>query len=617
MGRRNSTNWSVNDQITAVRLQNFNQEFDDIYVYGDDRGRVRAALSGTALKIDIAAFNWRVGSTLGQYAGGTDITVTNTATNYVEIDSTGTIVINTSGFVTANARLGTVVCAGGVVTTVTIWKPDVVGGILGTSTLVTVLSMSTDITLITTSKYHQILDPNGADRIVTMDTSGMTEGTDFFIQNSATSNYLTIKQSSTILATVAPGNGVLMTYDGTNWKPIFKSNQKILVIAKTAAYTVTEGDTAKMINNSGTTNPVAVTLPTDNIGVHLEFCCLDTDGIAAIADVLDVVDDGATVGLAGFYSIALSSTMELTKVTATKWVVTKKNGTWVAYAPKGFVMGGNSGSPTAQVDTIKFSDDTKSTALNNLVAAREGGAGIQGPIGKAYYGGGYNSGGTSQTTVYKFFTIQEVFSTNSDSLTQKCSELLRGFSSSTKGYKAAGYNDGPNTAVVDGVTFSTDAIAAITSLAAARHGLGNHNSATAGYAVGGDASATAQYKLTFSGETWATLVGVLPIVRYGPGSCHSSTKGYYGGSNPAVNSIVALTNASDTSATLGATLSDTRMRMAGFQKSTDGYWCAGYKAAAVNIVNKINFGAETVSTPAATIGSATNSPSGCSNGAPF
>ncbi len=220
MPRINSTTWSVNDAITAARLQNFNQDIDDIYTLGTDRGRIRTAASLTALRIDIAAFAWRVGSTSGQYAGGVDIVVTNTATNYVEIDATGTIVINTSGWVTANGRLGTVTCSGGVVTAISIWKVDVIGGTLGTSTLVNVSSMSGNVTIASTDKYYQYLNPNGANRTVTLDTTNMSEGNTFFVKNTGTANVLKVLQSTTVLTILAPGMDAIFAYDGSTWRPI-------------------------------------------------------------------------------------------------------------------------------------------------------------------------------------------------------------------------------------------------------------------------------------------------------------------------------------------------------------------------------------------------------------
>lgn len=217
MSRRNSSNWAVNDAITAARLHDLNEDLDDLYAYGSDRGRVWSAISGTALRIDIAAFAWRVGSTSGQYAGGTDIVVTNTATNYVEIDSTGTIAINTTGWTAANARLATVTCSGGVITAISIWKVDAIGGTLGSSTTVANETLSGSRTLISTDEYYQALNPNGADRTVTLDTANMADGNAFWVKNTSTANVLNVKQSSTLIAVVYPGEAAHFAYDGTNW----------------------------------------------------------------------------------------------------------------------------------------------------------------------------------------------------------------------------------------------------------------------------------------------------------------------------------------------------------------------------------------------------------------
>lgn len=131
MPRLNSQNWSAGDQATAARLQDFNEDIDDIYSNGDDRLRVREAASGTALRIDISAGSARVGTTNVLYAGGTDLVVTNAATNYVEIDSSGTIQINTTGWTDTYTRLGKVTCAGGVITAIEQWRSDATGGDFG------------------------------------------------------------------------------------------------------------------------------------------------------------------------------------------------------------------------------------------------------------------------------------------------------------------------------------------------------------------------------------------------------------------------------------------------------------------------------------------------------
>jgi len=217
MPRANSSNWSVNDAITAARLQDVNEDLDDIYSLGNDRGRIRSAVSLTALRIDISAFAWRVGSVSGQYAGAVDIVVTNTATNYVEIDATGTIAINTTAWTSANARLGTVTCAGGVITAISLWKVDAVGGLIGTSTLVNTSTMSGNVTIESTSKYHQLLNPNGADRVVTLDTLNMSEGNAFYIKNTGTTGSLEVKQASTSLFIVRASATASFVFDGTNW----------------------------------------------------------------------------------------------------------------------------------------------------------------------------------------------------------------------------------------------------------------------------------------------------------------------------------------------------------------------------------------------------------------
>lgn len=131
MPRSNSLNWATTDPITAVRLHDFNQDLDDLYAYGDDRLRVNRAASGTALKIDIGAGAARVGTVNVTYAGETDRSVTDSATNYVEMDASGTVLINTTGWTSVPQpllRLAEVVASGGVITSITLWKTDSVGG---------------------------------------------------------------------------------------------------------------------------------------------------------------------------------------------------------------------------------------------------------------------------------------------------------------------------------------------------------------------------------------------------------------------------------------------------------------------------------------------------------
>lgn len=134
MPRQNSSNRSVWDQITADRLQDINEDIDDIYILGTDRGRIVQSSLG-ALKVDIGAFAYLVGSIAGLKTAQTGVVVTDSATNYIEIDDTGTTQINTTWWTTAYAKIGTVVCAGWVITSINIYKPDVVGWLLGWLTI--------------------------------------------------------------------------------------------------------------------------------------------------------------------------------------------------------------------------------------------------------------------------------------------------------------------------------------------------------------------------------------------------------------------------------------------------------------------------------------------------
>lgn len=73
---------------------------------------------GTGLTVGVQAGNYNVSGTVGYFAGATNQAVANNATNYVQLDSSGALVVNTTGFLTSNIPLATVVTSGGVVTAV-------------------------------------------------------------------------------------------------------------------------------------------------------------------------------------------------------------------------------------------------------------------------------------------------------------------------------------------------------------------------------------------------------------------------------------------------------------------------------------------------------------------
>jgi len=128
MPRKNSQNRSPEDELQASRMQDINEDIDDIYANWDDRLKVFLAISGIALKIDIGAWNYVVGAIIWQYAWWIDISVTDSATNYVQIDGSWVIQINTTTWNSDYARLATVVCSWWVITSISDFRYDVVGG---------------------------------------------------------------------------------------------------------------------------------------------------------------------------------------------------------------------------------------------------------------------------------------------------------------------------------------------------------------------------------------------------------------------------------------------------------------------------------------------------------
>jgi len=129
MPRLNSTTWSVGNAITATRMNQINSDLDDLYSTGSDRLKV---FDSGGLDVDIGAGTFRVGSTEWNYAGGT-VAMTNNATNYVQIDSSGAIQVSTSAWNSNYTRLAIVITSGGDITSITLWRNDAIGGVMGAS----------------------------------------------------------------------------------------------------------------------------------------------------------------------------------------------------------------------------------------------------------------------------------------------------------------------------------------------------------------------------------------------------------------------------------------------------------------------------------------------------
>lgn len=128
MPRSNSSNRSAGETITADRLQDINQDIDDLYTNGNDRVRV-AVISGLQIQVFPGAF--RVWNVNGQFAWSVN-TLTDNAVNYISLTSAGLINISTVWRNANNANVSKVTTASWSVTAIEQRKPDVFGWLFWT-----------------------------------------------------------------------------------------------------------------------------------------------------------------------------------------------------------------------------------------------------------------------------------------------------------------------------------------------------------------------------------------------------------------------------------------------------------------------------------------------------
>lgn len=128
MPRNNSTNWSTGDNISATRLQEFNEDIDNLYGNWSDR---MFCYKSWALQVTIGTWNYRVWNTEWIYAGATTA-VTDNATNYIMLDETWTLQISTSAWDWNYARIAKVTAVSWNITTIEVWRADLIWWPIGT-----------------------------------------------------------------------------------------------------------------------------------------------------------------------------------------------------------------------------------------------------------------------------------------------------------------------------------------------------------------------------------------------------------------------------------------------------------------------------------------------------
>lgn len=78
-------------------------------------------------------------------------------------------------------------------------------------------TMSGDVTLTTSDKTYQILDPDGADRILTLPTPAT--GMSFVVKHAGSANTITVKDDGgSVLGTLNAGDFTTLVYSGSDWQ---------------------------------------------------------------------------------------------------------------------------------------------------------------------------------------------------------------------------------------------------------------------------------------------------------------------------------------------------------------------------------------------------------------
>ena len=167
-------------------------------------------------------------------------------------------------------------------------------------------TLSGNKTLDSTSDQIQYLNANGTNRNVTLDTTAIIEGASFYIKNESTSGNLTIKQSSTTLLVLYPGQSCIAQFDGTNWKVMLHFVDDRFGDGRDGILDVTSGTT--QIDCTGHVGGILVKQYVSfnvSSGATIEFINVPAGGIVfmvmtqgayVMAGTVDMDGDGATGG---------------------------------------------------------------------------------------------------------------------------------------------------------------------------------------------------------------------------------------------------------------------------------------------------------------------------------
>lgn len=169
-------------------------------------------------------------------------------------------------------------------------------------------TLSGSKSLDTAEGVYQALDPDGGNRDVTLETSGMIDGRPFYIRNNGTDGTLIVKQSSTELLRLGVSQSALFAFDGDSgdWVIILEGGSPRYGDGRDGALNVTSGTT--QIDASTAVNGLLIKQYTSfnvSVGATLEFINVPDEGLMFVvlcqgnytmAGTIDGAGDGTLGG---------------------------------------------------------------------------------------------------------------------------------------------------------------------------------------------------------------------------------------------------------------------------------------------------------------------------------
>jgi len=190
------------------------------YVHGKELRDLKVT-KGTGLTVGIASGNYNIAGIEGNYAGITNQAVTDNTTNYVEMDNTGAISVNTSGFTAAYLHLATVITASGSVSSITDKRTFVTNAGAGVGTAIWRQGTPTGTIDGTNTTFTLPNTPDASSLLLILDGSPMDPGVgdDYTLSG------------STITFTTAPLTGSKLAYWYTLSTPVSPAATDGLLVA--------------------------------------------------------------------------------------------------------------------------------------------------------------------------------------------------------------------------------------------------------------------------------------------------------------------------------------------------------------------------------------------------